>query len=148
MDDDAQKIIKLSGVPYSGSGAECFMDKFESMSRTHPLDPKARIVDNCSILCMPSNGNTRIHISHMDSLQRGSGSIALKKICDLADECGVDLSLNAKGYSDTPTEKLVEWYSRYGFVQSGIGNKNDGYRMLRKFARPVQIKLKGFDRLH
>ncbi len=84
----------------------------------------------------------------MDSLERGSGTIALKKICALADECGVDLFLVAKGYADTPTEKLVEWYTRHGFVQSGMGNKNDGYRMLRKFAAPVQIKLRGFDRPH
>ena len=81
----------------------------------------------------------------MDSLIRGSGTIALNKICDLSDECDVELSLLAYGYSDTPTEKLVEWYSRFGFVKTGIGNNKDGWRMVRT---KKSIRLKGFDRLH
>ena len=138
--------IKLGGSPYEGSAAECFMDKLKAMSNSHPLDPQAVILDNCSVLARPSNGNRTIHISAMDSLIRGSGSIALQKLCDLADECEIELSLIAFGYADTPTKKLVEWYSRYGFV-SGMGNNKDGFRMRRE-PKAKPIKLLGFKRLH
>ncbi len=124
-------VIKLGGVSYEGSKAECFMERLDAISKSHPLDPKAFILDNCSILCSPTNGNRQIHISAMDSLIRGSGTIALTKICELADVCNVPLTLVAFGYSDTPTLKLVEWYERFGFVKTGMGSKKDGFRMIR-----------------
>lgn len=125
-------VIKLGGSPYEGSVAECFMTKLDAISKSHPLDPKAFIVDNCSVLCSPANGNRQVHISAMDSLIRGSGTIALTKMCEIADECGCPLSLLAFGYADTPTLKLVEWYERFGFVKTGMGSKKDGFRMIRE----------------
>lgn len=124
-------VIKLGGVPYEGSKAECFMTKLDAISKSHPLDPKAFILDNCSVLCSPSNGNTQIHISAMDSLIKGSGTIALTKMCEIADDCDITLGLVAFGYADTPTEKLVQWYERFGFTMSGLGSKKDGFRMSR-----------------
>ena len=138
--------IKISGTPYEGSPAQCFIDELHAISKSHPLDPKAFILFDCSVLCSPSNGNKDIHIHSMDSHVRGSGSLALKKLCEIADECEVGLNLIAFGYADTPTAKLVEWYTRYGFV-SGMGNRTDGYRMRRDPApstTPPLIKLMGF----
>ena len=93
----------------------------------------------------------------MDSLVRGSGSVALQKLCDMADQYGLPITLIAKGYSITPTDRLVKWYERYGFVR-GMGDNKDGYRMERK-PKVTQlelqlgndnriIKLRGFDRPH
>jgi hypothetical protein len=152
-------MIKLSGQPYEGSVVEKFMNDFTEMSHPHPLDPKARILENCSVLLFPAMGNMGIHISSMDSLIRGSGSAALEKLCALADQYGLPISLVAKGYSITPTDRLVNWYTRYGFEKSGIGDNKDGFRMIRKpvTTQPTQlsldlenpiIKLRGFTRLH
>lgn len=149
-------MIKFSGTPYEGSQVEKFMDDLESISHSHPLDPKARILHNCSVLIFPLDGNTKIHISSMDSLIRGSGSLALREICDLADRYGLDISLVALGYSITPTDRLVTWYSRYGFVKTGMGSRKDGYRMIRKAKNAsvedngasTIIRLRGFDRKH
>ena len=81
----------------------------------------------------------------MDSHIKGAGTRALTIICRLADECGVGLSLVAYGYSITPTPKLVEWYSRFGF-KTGMGNDKDGWRMRRD--PKLYIRLKGFNRPH
>lgn len=142
--------IKLGGVPFEGSAAQCFMEQLDAISKSHPLDPKAFIVDNCSVHCSPSNGNTAIHINSMDSMIKGSGTIALTKMCEIADACGVTMSLLAFGYADTPTKKLVEWYSRFGFQTTGLGNAKEGFRMKREpmLTKVEPIRLKGFDRPH
>lgn len=124
---------------------EQFINDFVNMTETHPLDPKARILDNCSILLVPFGD--RVHISAMDSLIRGSGTIALTKLCDLADQHQVTISLLAKGYSITPTKRLLNWYIRFGFIQTGVGSEKEGYRMIRE-PKPKPIKLMGFNRLH
>lgn len=129
------------------------MTKLDAISKTHPLDPKAFIVDDCSVHCTPSGGNNEIHINSMDSHIKGAGTRALSIICNLADECGISLTLLAFGYLKAPkTDKLVEWYSRFGF-KAGMGNKKDGWRMRRDpmitvEPAPQPIKLRGFDRLH
>lgn len=141
-----ETILKLSGVPYEGSPVEKFMNGLKSISREHPLDPGGFIIDDCAVHASPAEGNTKIHISDMASMIRGSGTKALEKMCVLADECGVVLRLVAKGYADTPTKKLVAWYERYGFTKTGLGSLKDGFRMERQ---PVKkIKLRGFDRPH
>ncbi len=148
MDGDATRILKLSGVPLKGSNVEQFMDQLKEMSEPNSFNPRGVILDNCAIVCFPSDGNRKIHISSMDSHSKGSGSIALKKLCDLADKLGVTLSLLAYGYAQTPTAKLVEWYVRHGFVKSGFGSNEDGWRMDRLPKTKLVIQLKGFDRPH
>jgi hypothetical protein len=143
--DLLETILKLSGVPIEGSPVENFFKRLEAISRDHPLDPKAFIVHDCSVHCQPSRGNQEVHINSMDSLTKGSGTVALKAICEIADELNVPLSLLAYGYADTPTKKLVEWYQRFGFV-TGFGDAKNGFRMKRDPNPP--IKLRGFTRPH
>lgn len=148
--DMSQSILKLSGVPLKGSPVEAFMDKLDSMTERSPLDPKEFIIDGCRVHCSPTDMNRGIRINDMQSMLKGSGTVALTKLCGLADEFGVPLSLTAKGFSakPTPTKKLVEWYSRFGFV-SGMGNAKDGYQMKREPRMVSQpIKLRGFKRAH
>ena len=143
--------IKLDkGIPYEGSPAQAFMKRFEDESVAHPLN-QARILDNCQVECHPTNGNRGIHISDIRSFIKGAGTIALKHLCSIADLYGTPMSLVAKGYADTPTKVLVRWYVENGFVMSGFGSDNDGYRMLREPKRIMKlggdnrvIKLTGF----
>jgi hypothetical protein len=151
-----ETILKLSGIPLKGSPAEQFLAKLDQMAETSPLDPKEYILDGCRIHCTATDGNTGIRINDMQSMVKGSGSIALSKLCALADEFNLPLSLTAKGFSANPTpiRKLVEWYSRFGFV-TGMGNMKEGYRMVRKpkgrldlsqSSEPRVIKLSGFNK--
>ena len=142
MDKLNEIIIKLSGVPLANSPAEQFMKGLADLSSNHPINPLKVVIDNCSVQASPCEGNTKIHISDMASSTKGSGTKALTKLCELADQVSVPLRLVAKGYADTPTEKLVEWYTRYGFVKSGFGSNDDGWRMER--APKTIIKLSGF----
>ncbi len=56
--------------------------------------------------------------------QGGAGSNALGILCKVADRCKVIIALDAGPYSTQhtepmPREKLMNWYSRFGFV--GVG---------------------------
>ncbi len=153
--DLLETILKLSGVPYKGSPVEQFMNKLDAMTERSPLDSGEYILDGCRIHCGPTDMNKGVRINDMQSMMKGAGSVALGKLCALADECGVYLTLTAKGFSanPTPTDVLVRWYTRFGFV-SGMGNAKDGVNMKRLPKQgsldftggeePRIIKLKGF----
>jgi hypothetical protein len=153
--DLLETILKLSGVAYKGSPVEQFMNKLDGMTERSPLDSGEYLLDGCRIHCGPTDMNKGVRINDMQSMQKGAGSVALGKLCALADEFGVPLSLTAKGFSanPTPTPVLVKWYSRFGFV-SGMGSMKDGMNMKRVpkqgkldlsgDAEPRIIKLRGF----
>lgn len=130
--DMMETILKLSGVAYKGSPVERFMEKLDASTERSPLDSTEYIIDGCRVHCSPTDMNRGVRINDMQSMVTGAGSIALGKLCALADEFGVPLSLTAKGFSDnpTPTKILINWYSRFGFV-SGMGNFEDGMQMKR-----------------
>lgn len=124
--------------------AQQFIDHFIDSFVASPLDPSELIIYNCRVH-MTRHGASVVHINDMQSMIAGAGSRALDELCKEADRLGVTLTLLAKGFSSnpTPTKKLVEWYSRFGFV-TGMGNQRDGWRMERQ---PVaRIQLRGFNR--
>lgn len=149
-----ETILKLSGVAYKGSPVERFMEKLDTMAARSPLDHHEYILDDCRIHCGPTDMNRGVRINDMQSMSKGAGSSALGKLCALADEFGISLSLTAKGFSanPTPTKVLVQWYSRFGFV-SGMGSMQDGMNMKRPAKQgalaldnpqPNVITLRGF----
>jgi hypothetical protein len=135
-----ETIIRLSTntkVDPEGPASK-FLEKLEADSDAHPLDNKAVILCNCSVEVSRSarNRNKTIHISDIRSLipSNGDASKALRYLCDLADECGVDLDLYAMAYvkGRLTTKQLIKWYERYGFV--GYGMDDDGEDMIRRHA--------------
>jgi hypothetical protein len=53
----------------------------------------------------------------------GNGAAVLRKVCDLADYYGVELTLKTLPFGRKPhpmsREQLIGWYERYGFISSG-----------------------------
>jgi hypothetical protein len=68
------------------------------------------------------NSPRSLTIHRLWTLERGqgNGSIMLRKLCQLADEHGVELTLKCLPFGRKPypllSEQLVDWYQRYGFV--------------------------------
>lgn len=143
--------LDLSG---GGNGADTpaarFMAEFTTNTESNMFNPRQRVF-GMAVIELSHSINDRaaaIHISDMVSREKGEGSKALAFLCQLADAHGVTLELFAKGYADTPTAKLHEWYGRYGFVDAPdyYGDDDEGYEMVRQ---PKQtIKLRGFNRPH
>lgn len=95
-------------------------------------------------LWMITHEGSKAWLSHLDETiqltmiqtneeqrNQGHASQLLKTICELADKIGVTLSLRAEPKArkiGAPQEKLIEWYSRYGFE----GRWNDMKRQPRE----------------
>lgn len=66
-----------------------------------------------------------IWLSHIslpkNQRSKGLGSWAMSKICELADKHGARITLTAadpsQGLGTKSKEKLLEWYSRFGFFE-------------------------------
>lgn len=156
MRDLIETVIRLSTAPQlPDSPAAKFMTAYRDMTSEHPLDHRSRLYGHASLEVTPSinDKNNRVHISDIMTLDagKGHGSTALKALCDLADEFGVDLELGAKSYgrAHLSTEDLVAWYGRYGFVPQYPEMKiepeyldDDGLDMIRR-AKGGKLKLSG-----
>jgi hypothetical protein len=66
-----------------------------------------------------SHGQLAVHRIWTDQPGRRDGSAMLKKICRLADEHGVEITLKVLPFGRKPyplsVEQLIKWYQRYGF---------------------------------
>jgi len=120
-----------------GPAAKFFKDYLEGTDQ-HPIDRHSRLYGYSSLIVRKSidHPNNAVYISDIMSLEagKGHGSVALKALCELADEHGVTLELTAKAYGPKhlSTKQLVDWYSRYGFTVSRRGNAESGTSMVRK----------------
>lgn len=124
------ETIKLSDIGGKGSSpADVFIDELYSISEENPFNPKKRVIGSTSVE-VSKHKTDEIHISDIQSYERGDGSKALQIICDLADKHGVTMSLFASSYGNVPVEKLVEWYTRYGFVVKS-NNDKESVKMIR-----------------
>ena len=71
------------------------------------------------------NSPQSVTIHRLWTLQpgQGNGATVLRKVCDLADYYGVELTLKTLPFGRKPypmaREQLVAWYERHGFIQSG-----------------------------
>ncbi len=117
-DDKPRTVIKLSGwgkrpvTPDSPSTK--FIDAFRDATTDHPLNPKLRVAGMAAVHVTAMSDN-KVHITDIQSHQKGDGTKAMEMICKLADQFNVTLDLTAMGYDDTPTPKLIDWYRRFGF---------------------------------
>lgn len=127
----SEAVIKLGGKPGGDSPAVKMIEKFNELTGENPLNPKQRVTGNAKAEIYPV-GNVTVRLSDIQSLGGGDGTKLLKTICSLADEYGVTIKLMAYGYDNVPTEKLVEWYKRFGFESwSEFEEDDDGVEMVR-----------------
>lgn len=111
------------------------MRDFEDMTEPHPFDNRKRILNDVMIELGPFGHN--IHITDIVSMKpgQGHGSVALRKINDLADKHDLSIDLTAKAYSDDrmSTSQLRKWYKRHGFFddEDTYGDDYEGYDMKR-----------------
>jgi GNAT superfamily N-acetyltransferase len=117
---------------------QAFLDEYYAGTTEHPFDRRSRLYGNASLTIYPSpdDPQTTVRLSDIMSLDpfRGHGGLALRVLCDLADEKGVAIELTAKAYGRMEefmdTRKLVQWYERYGFeIIENYGD--DGVDMIR-----------------
>lgn len=168
--DEKRLKIRLTSQPTGETPVSRFMAEFRARTQESMFNARQRVFGMAVVELSPSidDRENGIHIGDMVSNTPGEGSKALAFICDLADAHRVTLDLCAKGYAKTPTEKLVEWYGRYGFIPDETyleyhpgDDLSDGLDMIRHpkaqtgkldlsgdQGEPEVIKLRGFDRPH
>lgn len=95
--------------------SEKFMDELYNLSQDHPFSHRKRVIGE-AVVEVYTDGANGIRLSDITSNTPGHGTKAMQLLCDLADKHKVTITLYAKGYADTPSSKLVEWYKRFGFV--------------------------------
>ena len=90
-----------------------FMDDYESITEYHNDTFRSYGLTYIQLY----EWDDRVHIARIQSkiTMRGHGSDALAILCHLADEYGKTLTVVANG-EIFPTELLVEWYERFGYV--------------------------------
>ena len=118
-----EAVIKLGKKPInSDSPASKFMDELSEVSKENPFNLRKRVIGTATVECYIDRDNI-VHLSDIMG-SNGSGSAALKLLCDLADKNDVILELFAKGYAHVSTDDLVPWYKKYGFFEL---NMDDPY---------------------
>jgi hypothetical protein len=111
-----EAVIKLGSFKAAeGSPAYNFMQELEAETRPNPLNKAQRIIGLAKVE-MSTQGSMTVRLSDIQSSARGAGSEALAYVCKLADKHDVAIKLTAFGYAGTPTETLVKWYKKHGFV--------------------------------
>ncbi|MGM8227482.1 GNAT family N-acetyltransferase [Cellvibrio sp. ARAG 10.3] len=72
--------------------------------------------------CVP--GFVQLAYLYIYKSGQGLGSVILRRLCELADELQLEITLDAvpqkPSESSIPQEKLINWYQRHGFVLSEI----------------------------
>lgn len=138
-------MINLIEAEHPRTPTEEFFAEFMQDSQENWLNPRQRIVGMAGIEMSPSiyDHQSGVHINDIVSYKTGEGhgSVALRRIIDLADKHGVTLDLIAKTYTKDrlSTKQLVDWYARHGFVRKR-GSASDGYEMVRKPKGAVMAK--------
>lgn len=107
--------IKLGGMtPSADSPAQKFLDELDSITQESPFNHRQRILGSAKVE-VRGLGNTTVRLSDIQGSGSGSGTQALRVLCDLADKYDVTIKLTADGYADTSTDVLVAWYKKHGF---------------------------------
>lgn len=107
--------IKLGKTtPDPDSPTQRLLDELDSISQESPFNHRQRLIGSAKVE-VRGQGNSSIRLSDIQGSGSGSGTQALRAICDLADKHGVTIKLSADGYADTSTEALVAWYKKHGF---------------------------------
>jgi histidinol phosphatase-like PHP family hydrolase len=111
-------VIKLgSNKPNPDSPSMKFVNELEAISSESPFNHRQRVIGNAKVEVQPI-GNITVRLSDIQG-SGGTGTQALQTLCQLADKHGVTLKLSAYGYAETPTDTLVAWYEKHGFVVMG-----------------------------
>jgi hypothetical protein len=123
-------VIKLGQTRASeGSPADQLVKELNSLTQENPFNHRQRIIGAAKVE-VTTSGNSTIRLSDIQGSGQGSGSAALKLLCDLADKYIVTIKLSAYGYDKTPTEDLVRWYEKFGFSAEPT-DVEDGVDMMR-----------------
>lgn len=111
-----ETVVKLGRTkPEPNSPSMKMMDEIESTFKKNPMNKRQYIIGNAKVE-LKAFGNSTVRISDMVSMSKGSGTEALKEVCGLADKHVVFLELTTFGYSDTPTDVLVNQYKKFNFM--------------------------------
>jgi hypothetical protein len=132
-DEDAPTTIKLRGfkAPARDTGSiDGFLAAVNDATYPNPLDDRQRVFDGA--VAEFNRFGSGVTLKDIRSINPGGGRAALRIICDLADEYGVTIDLYAKGYAHTSTEKLVDLYSSFGFVEDNDDFEEEGQVMVRR----------------
>ena len=127
---DLFETIKIGGRK-EDENVKAMLDEYWSGTQPHPFDRHLRIWgdDNNMVgVTLYSVGTSEVHLSTIMTFSdknSGSGSKALKWICDLADKHGVKLTLSvspiknagSRNGKDLNKRQLTAWYAKYGFVK-------------------------------
>ena len=128
--------LKL-GQKADGGNVGKFLEWWYDVSQENPLNSKQRIFKNCCFEISKSiEDKNFVTLNNIVTLEKGSGSIALKALLGTADELGVGVDLYALNYSGRglTTEQLKDWYRRRGFFVTGRSENawgESGYDMKR-----------------
>lgn len=117
-----EAVIKLRGFSggESDSPANKMLSTWVASTMEHPFSPKKQMaMDGMANAELRAVSDDVVRIGDIMSVQRGEGTKLLKMICSLADQYEVSLELTAHGYTQTPTDVLVAWYTRHGFDEVG-----------------------------
>lgn len=126
--EELDEALKL-GMKQTGSGVQAFLDEFRSETTPNPMNPRDRVFQNVAVLSMSAafyNPDTDVELDDIRSISKGGGTTAMKMICGLADKHHVPVKLYAKGYANVPTDKLIAYYERFGFVAEDEYDEESG----------------------
>jgi hypothetical protein len=108
------------------SNSEALIAEFVKRS-DGPTREFARTLEGCAVTL--GFEDDAIQIASIEALEpnRGAGTRAMLKICELADAYGVELRLIADPFKDKNGRRmkradLMAWYERFGFVKRKPGS--------------------------
>ncbi len=104
-----------------------FMADLNAKTQPHPTEPAQRKLGPVSVAAAPdATDPNSVHIQRFAAEEpgKGSGNVAMNQLTALADQHGVNLTLDAKpeaGEKPIPQEKLDQFYQNHGFVPDEAG---------------------------
>ena len=104
-----------------------FIKDLHDSSTEHFSNHRARVIGKAHVFVSKMHNGIHIHDIQSHHKGSGAGTHALKHLTGLADKHGVHLHLYAKGYGETKTSQLRDWYKKHGFKRS----KHDASEMNR-----------------
>lgn len=130
-----------------------FLSYFEAQSTLNPMS-RDRVFHNTRIHCSAGLSPNSIHIHSMEAMERGAGADALDALNKIADQFGVTLTCTALPYREDhgiTMQSLLRFYVKHGFVKTGVGDEQSGFRMVREPKKKLKlgadnhiVKLAGF----
>ncbi len=109
-------IIKLkkqeSASPYNA------LNEIKSLGKQNPLNPRETIINDVKIEVSVYDDHA-IWLKSIESMykRQGNGTIALRKIIDIANKNNVIIYLDPMPFGDMKSRDLVRWYMDNGFVR-------------------------------